>query len=313
MKIKIGLFVGYDGSNYYGAQFQKEERLDSIMRAIINTLLKYYCIKESNSTDPKKIGMKCTSRTDKGVHALLNVFQCKVERNILVDKELYNNIKEDLGKKNIYLYKVVKITKSWLGHKSVSTRLYNYFIPVDVLNNEIKKFKTVFNKFKGRHSFHNFTDVSKVKVDFYRNIVAIDYSEVNYKNRKYLKINLTGNSFILHQIRKMVGTAICLTINSSISVIDSIFTDMFLPDKIYHTPLAPSEYLLLCDINFFTNSFKNTNNDIIQLEITNEEKLKFFNEFLADKIFNESNNKKWNEFFENFNKFKRFDYLRNLI
>ena len=68
--------VGYNGNDFHGSQ--KNNHVRTIEEELEKTLFKLGFISEFNFGDLKKIGWNRATRTDKGVHALINVFSAKL-------------------------------------------------------------------------------------------------------------------------------------------------------------------------------------------------------------------------------------------
>lgn len=119
---------------------------------------------------------------------------------------------------------------------------------------DLKRLQTILNDYLGTHSFHNFT--SKLNYDdsnSWRHIeeikvVRVDPNQIK-ENLKLIKIVIKGQSFLLHQIRKMVALAIEIFRGTAPS---NAIKLCFLPDK-FSIHLAPSQGLLLDRV--FYNSY----------------------------------------------------------
>ena len=70
------MVTGYNGSDFCGSQKNKDVR--TVEEQLEKALFKMGIISEFNFGDLKKIGFNRATRTDKSVHALQNVFSCKV-------------------------------------------------------------------------------------------------------------------------------------------------------------------------------------------------------------------------------------------
>lgn len=68
--------TGYNGEAFFGSQKNADVR--TVEGEMENTLYKLGLISQFNYGDLKKIGFSRATRTDKGVHALLNVFSAKL-------------------------------------------------------------------------------------------------------------------------------------------------------------------------------------------------------------------------------------------
>lgn len=88
---------------------------------------------------------------------------------------------------------------------------------------------------------------------FFRTISAIAHDVVTVKGEKYVRVSIQGDSFLLHQVRRMIG-AMVLTARGDFSeevlraAIDSPFRIL--------TPRAPSRGLLLRDARFLELDWK---------------------------------------------------------
>lgn len=110
----------------------------------------------------------------------------------------------------------------------------------------LTRLRACMSLFVGTHNFHNYT-VGKTSVDAsaQRHILGVTVSDpIRIHDDLYLRICLEGQSFMLHQIRKMIGIAIevargrCTlhTVNSSLSRGNMV------------TPMAPSTGLFLSKV-----------------------------------------------------------------
>ncbi|CAO3607065.1 unnamed protein product [Mucor hiemalis] len=108
---------------------------------------------------------------------------------------------------------------------------------------QLETFTTALKEFEGTHNFHNYTNGKSFREkSAHRYIMSIDVSEPLYiDGSEWVSIKLHGQSFILHQIRKMISMAMLLTrTNTPISIIQ----DTFQENKI-NIPKAPALGLLL--------------------------------------------------------------------
>lgn len=311
MKNRIGLLIAYNGTNYHGLQFNSTYK--TIDSEIIKSLLKFNAIKSENAISPQKIGLTQTSRTDKGVHAAMALLTCKIE--LKVDDILFQNLKNDLSLKQIHLYKIIKLSARFNPRKKCTTRVYEYYLPTFVLNNDLSKefitkekidlLTNLFKKFEGTHLFHNFT-ASANDCGTQRYIKEIIISEpIVQGDNEYVKIILSGNSFLLHQIRKMVGYVVALMRYKGRKSVD-IFDQAF--DKSHMSiPKAPSKFLLLEHQQFLIYNSEPTYEKI---EVNEDEKMSVKKGLIEPEIFREDNLRIFEEWFIIFKKhFYNFGYL----
>ncbi len=78
MKIRAALIYGYKGTNFYGLQKLPNNKFRSVEGEIEKALFKLGMISAHNYGDILKSGIRSASRTDKGVHAAMNVTSCKL-------------------------------------------------------------------------------------------------------------------------------------------------------------------------------------------------------------------------------------------
>lgn len=76
-KRKICIFAGYNGSKFWGSLKQHQD-VETIEKEIETALFKWGMIRESNYGTLSKINFSRATRTDKGVHAVLNWFSAKL-------------------------------------------------------------------------------------------------------------------------------------------------------------------------------------------------------------------------------------------
>ena len=110
---------------------------------IENTLFKLGFISDFNFGDLKKIGFSRATRTDKGVHALLNTFSAKLElpKN-KKDDSAFDEEKElevirarinDAITKEIKIFCLLPVSQRFDAKKCTSHRVYSYYLPTFTL------------------------------------------------------------------------------------------------------------------------------------------------------------------------------------
>jgi tRNA pseudouridine(38-40) synthase len=92
-KCKVAMIVGYNGSDFCGSQ--KNEGVRTVEEEIEKALKDINAISDWNFGDLKKIAWSRATRTDKSVHALQNVFSCKIH----ISKAMRENHMEEFRQK----------------------------------------------------------------------------------------------------------------------------------------------------------------------------------------------------------------------
>ncbi|KAI7897886.1 pseudouridine synthase [Cokeromyces recurvatus] len=135
--------------------------------------------------------------------------------------------------------------------KIINDHGIHYISPTDpqklldyrVDDESFEKFKEAMSMFKGTHNFHNYT-IARSFNDraSHRHLIKINVEEpMMIEGMEWISVKLHGQSFMLHQIRKMISMGIlCVRTKSPLSIISKTFES----DKI-NIPKAPSLGLLL--------------------------------------------------------------------
>ncbi|KAM7369148.1 hypothetical protein PAMP_013441 [Pampus punctatissimus] len=223
-KRKVALLMGYCGKGYYGMQRNPgHSEFRTIEDELVTALIKSGCIPENHGDDMKKMSFQRCARTDKGVSAAGQVVSLKVW--------LIENIIEKINKhlpQQIRVLGLKRVTQSFNSKNNCSARTYTYMLPTvafspkDYDTGNISAFRLepetlqnvnrVFAFYKGTHNFHNFTS-QKAPNDpsARRYIIEMSCGEPFIRsNTEFAVITVRGQSFMLHQIRKMIGLVIAV-------------------------------------------------------------------------------------------------------
>lgn len=192
----------YDGSNYYG--FQKQPSHKTVEKMILGALKNVY---------KKDIKITASGRTDKGVHALAQVVHFDTDIKIPVSRlklALNRHLPLDIRIKNIAevdadfhaRFSAVKKTYKYIivNEYNLFKRNYETFIKAEL---DIDKMKEALKLFVGKHDFFAFSVYVKDKPT----IKTIYDAKITQKNGKII-VTITGDNFLRHMIRKMIGTLI---------------------------------------------------------------------------------------------------------
>uniref|UniRef100_W5KMY3 Pseudouridylate synthase 1 homolog n=1 Tax=Astyanax mexicanus TaxID=7994 RepID=W5KMY3_ASTMX len=222
-KRKVVLLMAYSGKGYYGMQRNcGNSQFKTIEDELVTALIKAGCIPENHGDDMKKMSFQRCARTDKGVSAAGQVVSLKLWliEDILqkINKQLPSQIRV-LGFK--------RVTGGFNSKNNCDARTYSYMLPTVAFspkdhNQEdtsfrldaetLQKVNRLFNLYKGTHNFHNFTSQKGPRdPSAKRYITHMSCGEPFIrKDVEFAEITVRGQSFMMHQIRKMIGLVIAV-------------------------------------------------------------------------------------------------------
>ncbi|XP_050449108.1 pseudouridylate synthase 1 homolog isoform X1 [Cataglyphis hispanica] len=272
------ILLGYLGKDYYG--MQRNPGMKTIEEDLITALLKADLITAEHFENMRLISFQRAARTDKGVSAIRQIVSLKLPEK--PDKTVINKFLPDV----IRVFGIKRVTKGFNSKNQCDARTYRYIIPTfafaledptllkvgeEVNEDErIKQLSTIAGKpyidyrlspeslnrlnsilklMEGTHNFHNFT--SKVKpLDPRAQRYIIKFHCVDtftLNGMEFAILEIKGQSFMLHQIRKMVAVVIAVARNIiSEETINEAFKTM---DKL-EIPIAPGLGLCLCHVHY---------------------------------------------------------------
>ncbi|ACO66872.1 predicted protein, partial [Micromonas commoda] len=256
-KRKIAAFLAYVGKGYQGFQRNPGARTieDELERAIVAA----GGISADNAGDFTKVQWTRAARTDKGVSA---VGQCIALRMVLDPPGVLERINAALPEGfKIFGYK--RVTGGFNAKTMCDRRRYEYVIPTCAFDprrclprreddKEAKAFvfdeelrarvNKILGNYCGTHNFHNYT----VRVDpndaaAMRYIISFECGEpFVIDGVEFVRTTVVGQSFMLHQIRKLIGTMLCV-VRGYLAEEDQIFA-LKTKESCSHEPLALDEY-----------------------------------------------------------------------
>ncbi|CAM6000955.1 unnamed protein product [Sphagnum balticum] len=163
------------------------------------------------------------ARTDKGVSAVKQIISLNLP---LEWDKLIPAINQRLPKQ-IRIITARRVTKYFDAKNFCDARSYSYLMPTYALcpvdqtvqetyratSEVLQQFNDVLRLYLGTHNYHNFTSQkSSSDPSASRYIIEIECGQpfLNEQNMEFVKIRVKGQSFMLHQIRKMIGLAIAV-------------------------------------------------------------------------------------------------------
>lgn len=186
LKIKVGIFFGYNGESFNGMQYQRDTG-NTVENIVHKLLLDNGFILRSNAECLKRIKWSRAGRTDKKVHALCNGISASLEfgDRYIIDRakreidfeRVVNDINEQLPFE-IRIFTIKKIGKSFDMRHDAHTRIYNYiaplrlFLPIEEFKNcvevadpaaLVERLNQLAQKYLGTRSYNNFTKGYKPK------------------------------------------------------------------------------------------------------------------------------------------------------
>lgn len=199
---RIACIVSYDGFMFNG--FQRQPNQPTIQGEIEKGL--FYLTKE-------KITIHSSGRTDKGVHALNQVFHFDTKSTI-EPSEFYRVLNNYLPD-TIYLKSSSAVSQTFHSRYDSLQKEYCYKLNLSeydpIQRNyewypgeiDVEIFKKELTSIIGTHDFTSFTKTKEDK-EMTRTIYNIRFVEEN----QYLYCYITGNGFLHFMVRYLIGTAI---------------------------------------------------------------------------------------------------------
>lgn len=253
---KCCILISYSGVNYFG--MQRNPEMKTIEEDLLKSMLKTNWIAEDAYQQAQIIQFQRAARTDKGVSAARQVVSLKLPDP--VDLEALN---ADLPEQ-IRVMAVKRVTKGFNSKTNCDARTYTYTLPtiafaahgVDVgtLENyrvdaaRIVELNAILGRFCGTQNFHNFTSRKEyMDPSAKRFIISFEAAEpFVMQSVEFCVLKVKGQSFMLHQIRKMIGLALAvLRGNTTIATMDRAFSE----DRI-DIPIAPGLGLVLDQVHY---------------------------------------------------------------
>lgn len=200
---KYKIVISYDGSKYNGLQKLKNEKT---IQGELETVL--------TNLDENPVKVTCAGRTDKGVHALMQVCMFTLSKDIdpyrlryYIDKStspyLYVKTCDYLNDEKFHpRFSVKTKTYKYLINTSAydpikEDYIYNYNKPLDI--NLMKESATTF---LGPHNFRAFVVGPKKTCDSIIDEITIE------ENENVIAIRIKGKAFYTYMVRNIVKTLV---------------------------------------------------------------------------------------------------------
>ncbi|XP_021113360.1 tRNA pseudouridine synthase A, mitochondrial isoform X1 [Heterocephalus glaber] len=222
-KRKIVLLMAYSGKGYHGMQRNSgSSKFKTIEDDLVSALVRAGCIPESHGEDMRKMSFQRCARTDKGVSAAGQVVSLKV----WLIEDLLDKINSHLPS-HIRILGLRRVTGGFNSKNKCDARTYFYMLPTfafahkdrDVQDETyrlsaetLQQVNRLLACYKGTHNFHNFTSQKGPHEPSARRYVLEMYCEPPFEREglEFAVIKVKGQSFMMHQIRKMVGLVVAI-------------------------------------------------------------------------------------------------------
>lgn len=254
---KSAILMGYCGKNYYG--MQRNPGMKTIEEELLRAMKNHKWIQDEWYDAPQQGNFQRAARTDKGVSAARQCVSVKLPNEVDVEA-LNKDLPED-----IKIFAVKRVTKGFNSKDQCDARTYTYTLPTVAFTSHdqlatikyegyrteqalIDKANEVLKLYEGTKSFHNFTakkgfnDPSAKRVIF-----SFTCGEpFILKDIEFVTLKVKGQSFMLHQIRKMVGLALAIIRGLA----DPSTIELATKKLIVDIPTAPGLGLMLGQVHY---------------------------------------------------------------
>lgn len=232
------------------------------------------------------------ARTDKGVSAAKQTLSIKLPADFVAKIPAVNEKLPD----EIRVIHAIRTTKYFDSKNFCDARTYSYMMPTYALcppavtTDEsyritpeiVAELNKILEYYKGTHNFHNFTS-QKLPTDpsAQRFIISMECSQAFMKDDlEFVVVRVKGQSFMLHQIRKMIGLAIAIMRGfANLDTLKNCYGKLRID-----IPKAPGLGLMLEQVHYTKYNSK-FGGDGIHEPVDWEESAKAIEEFKTSKIY----------------------------
>lgn len=265
-KKKVAMLLGYCGANYHG--MQRNPGVRTIEEDLLTALRGAKYITKEDFENQQNAHFQRSSRTDKGVSAARQVVSLKMSLDYSIE-ELNSRLPEC-----IRIFNIKRVTNKFNSKTKCDARTYSYTLPTYVFdsalvtNEDRRKYRItkekldeidkVLSVYKGTKCYHNFTEkkyYNDPSANRYMMSFGVERIFVD-SDMEFAVLCVKGQSFMIHQIRKMVGLTIALVRgHADHAILDKVFTK----EKVM-IPTAPGLGLMLNMVHYdgYDNKFKGT-------------------------------------------------------
>lgn len=217
MKVKVKLYLSYDGSNMYG--WQRQKNADRTIQQIVEQTLSKICA----------CPVTCTSsgRTDAGVHARIQVAHALIPeaRLTLIENGRFILAVNSLLPRNIRLHKAQVVPESFHAQRDVLRKTYLYFVDTSAVQVpalrqyswnlrhplDWKAIEKATQLLVGSHDFKAFCDADSSVKTTTRTLFEAEWGRISgfpFGPSELRALRLTGNGFLKHMVRSITGTLV---------------------------------------------------------------------------------------------------------
>ncbi|CAK6439928.1 unnamed protein product [Pipistrellus nathusii] len=222
-KRKIVLLMAYSGKGYHGMQRNVgSSQFKTIEDDLVSALVRAGCIPENHGEDMRKMSFQRCARTDKGVSAAGQVVSLKVW---LID-DILEKINSHLPS-HIRILGLKRVTGGFNSKNRCDARTYVYMLPTFAFAHKdhdpqdetyrlsadrLRQVNRLLARYKGTHNFHNFTSQKGPREPSAQRYVLdmVCGEPFEREGMEFAVIEVKGQSFMTHQIRKMVGLVVAI-------------------------------------------------------------------------------------------------------
>ena len=254
------IILEYDGSRYNG--WQRQGNTDSTIQGKLEEILSKYFNQD--------VEIHGSGRTDAGVHATGQVANFKVCPHKKLSVVTNNDILCDLNNflpEDIRILSLESVDERFHARLNAKEKTYRYTFCLDnkrsvferkycaLLPNasshfaipDIELMKSASLSLLGEHDLLGFSD-TKTKKSTIRRIDNISFKIEDICHCKYLTVDFTGNGFLYHTIRLLMGTLIQIGLhNCQPSIVEEI---LYSKDRKKVPYMAPAEGLTLVEVKY---------------------------------------------------------------
>lgn len=255
-------------------------------------------IPEEQYVRPQLMYFQRAARTDKSVSAIRQIVSMKLRESIL---DNLSSLNQKLPS-DIRVMGAKRVIATFDAKNHCDARTYSYLMPsftlapANVEVNEsytvdkatLKSFNDVLQGYVGTHVFHNFTHGKGFKEDSASRVIRFIYCSEpfypsNQKELEFVVVRVKGQSFMIHQIRKMIGLAVAIVKGyASEDHLRRAFEEKFMD-----VPKAPGLGLMLEEVHFDRYNRKyggDGHHEPIEWEAQNDEIEKFKDAFVYSAV-----------------------------